>query len=171
MMRWLSSIAVSAALALLGDVSAANATYIFQSFEIPNASQTSAQGIHDAGQIVGYSQDRTTGDYSAFLKSAGGTTTLPSEARYALGINAPGQIVGLTSSVDNGFLYSGGSFSSIVFPGSSLTVATGINASGEIVGIYENPGSSANHGFLDIAGVFTPLDLMFLEAPLRKRSA
>lgn len=49
-----------------------------------------------------------------------------------------------------GFLYSGGSFSTINVPGSIWTVASGINSSGQIVGWF-----STGSGFLDTNGSFS----------------
>jgi probable HAF family extracellular repeat protein len=47
-------------------------------------------------------------------------------------------------------------FTSIDYPGATLTEATGINASGEIVGIWEDA-SSMSHGFIWSGGLFTPI--------------
>ncbi len=81
------------------------------------------------------------------------------------GINASGQVVGSTfNSFSNGtqgnlgFLYSGGSFITLLPPGGVLSSAQAINASGQVVGWYTD--SSGNfHGFLYSAGTFTTIDV------------
>lgn len=56
----------------------------------------------------------------------------------AFGVNASGQVVGYSSL--GGFLYSGGTYTSIDVPGASFTTPFGINAGGQIVG-YSSLGS------------------------------
>jgi probable HAF family extracellular repeat protein len=56
----------------------------------------------------------------------------------------------------HGFLLSGGSFTTLDAPGSTLTLALGINDAGQIVGEYEASGRF--HGFLLSGGSFTTLD-------------
>ena len=58
----------------------------------------------------------------------------------ANGINSTGQIVGsINGTRGGGFLYSGGSFSTINYPGLRAygTVANGINDCGQIVGYFQ----------------------------------
>lgn len=82
----------------------------------------------------------------------------------ANGINTSGQIVGdygytNSGSPSYGFLYSGGQFTQINFPGSAgYTWPNGINARGDIVGYYENdfPGP---HGFLDRGGAYAAINV------------
>src|SRR5579884_3552032 len=82
----------------------------------------------------------------------------------ALGINDGGQIVGdyfnpggnVTFGPYQGFLLSGGSYSTIDFPGSSWTRAFDINNSGQIVG---DEITGQIHGFLLDHGSYTALDV------------
>lgn len=54
------------------------------------------------------------------------------------------------------------SFTTINYPGATVTVPIGINAAGQISGYYENgPGS---HGFLYNGGTFTTIDVPFVAA-------
>src|SRR5208283_4104740 len=79
---------------------------------------------------------------------------------YAYSINDSGQFVGSytnSSGNNDGFLYSGGIYTTIDPPGSASTVAHGINASGKIVGYYTDNGANY-HGFLDSGGVYTTID-------------
>jgi probable HAF family extracellular repeat protein len=79
-------------------------------------------------------------------------------------INASGQIVGYFSNgavengIHHGFLYSGGTYTTIDPPGSTYTDVYSINASGEIVGSYQDASVGASHGFVDNAGTYTTLD-------------
>ena len=72
----------------------------------------------------------------------------------ASGINNGGQIVGsYTASNGNGygFLYSGGTYTTIDDPlASGFTAAQGINSTGQIVGYYND--NSGQHGFLYSGG-------------------
>jgi uncharacterized membrane protein len=75
-------------------------------FSYPGATSTTATGINDWGQIVGYYSDGTT--------SAGG----------------------VTQPADQGFLYASGTMRTIDVPGAPLTDLMAINNVGEIVGSY-----------------------------------
>jgi probable HAF family extracellular repeat protein len=55
-----------------------------------------------------------------------------------------------------GFLLTGGSFSSITFPGADYTEASGINTAGQIVGTYSR--DEKPHGFLLDDGKFSTID-------------
>jgi probable HAF family extracellular repeat protein len=75
---------------------------------VPGARSTSAQGINDAGQIVGFFID-STGNHG-FLDTGGSFTTIDvpgTSFTIANGINDAGQIVGTFESsfaVEHGFL-------------------------------------------------------------------
>ena len=82
----------------------------------------------------------------------------------AVAINAAGQIVGAYVSSGGsspiGFLYSGGSYTTIAPPGSStgFAAAVDINASGKIVGSYSpTNGSGPTFGFLYSGGSYTTI--------------
>lgn len=67
------------------------------------------------------------------------------------GINNAGQIVGSVDHSDfssDGFVLSGGSFTTFSFPGAFGTKAVGINDAGQIVGYYGGCCGAAQHGFL-----------------------
>src|SRR5436190_8143430 len=116
---------------------------------------TFANGINDAGQIVGQFRDASNFAHG-FLLSGGVFTALddPSAARaggtFANGINGSGQVVGSFQGTDfrvHGFLLSGGIFSTIDGPSAPvITDAAGINNQGQIVGTYND--GSREHGFL-----------------------
>ncbi len=137
------------------------ANYLFTTINVPGASLTLANGINNAGQIVGRFSD-AMGTHG-FLLSGGVFTPIDVPGATftdARGINNSGQIVGefVDTTGDHGFLLSGGSFTTINVPGATSTLAKGINDSGQIVGIF--PDATFNiHGFLLSGGVFTPIDV------------
>jgi probable HAF family extracellular repeat protein len=125
----------------------------------------SANGINDAGQIVGF---YANGNQSSFIYDL--TQELVTLIRdgtantYAYGINNAGQVVGWdgpTGNITYGFLYSGGNFTNFSIPsGASQTVALGINSTGQIVGygeIVNSSGQAANEGFIYNGSTFDVL--------------
>ena len=86
-----------------------------------------------------------------------------SDLTEATGINSSGQIVGFYGigfGPTQGFLLSGGVFTTISFPKSNVsTWCEGINDNGDIVGFYIDPtGDGQPHGYVMQGGVFTQLD-------------
>src|SRR6266542_2245758 len=63
-----------------------------------------------------------------------------------------------TAEIFHGFLYTGGTFTTIDVPGAIRTNAFGINDAGQIVGFFQDT-SGGTHGFLEIAGSFTTIDV------------
>jgi probable HAF family extracellular repeat protein len=128
---------------------------------VPGAVATYANGINDAGQIVGYYRDGT--GTHGFLFSGGSYTTLnapASFATYAYGINDARQVVGYYSgnTTHGSFIYSGGSYyTNLISP---IGVATGINASGQIVGFgYGGIPFTGDNGYLQTGSSYTALDV------------
>ncbi len=122
---------------------------------------TIANGINDAGQIVGYFYNGT-GEHG-FLDSGGTFTQIDAPGATdtgASGINDAGQIVGnfFNSTGEHGFLDSGGTFTQIGVPGATVTDVAGINDAGQIVGSFSNGTVMPYHGFLDSGGTFTQID-------------
>jgi probable HAF family extracellular repeat protein len=115
---------------------------------------TQANGINDAGQIVG--QYHNSSGYHGFLYSAGTYTPiddpLATISTVAYDINDAGQIVGFyASNATHGFLYNPNSmnpFTTLDYPGATTTTPTKINASGQVVGLIFNNVGSGEHGFL-----------------------
>ena len=128
-------------------------------------SVSSAYGINDSGQVVGYTS--TAGDtaYHAFLYSGGVMSdlgTLGGSGSSAYGINDSGQVVGYASTagvtVYHAFLYSGGVMSDLGTLGGSFSEAVGINDSGQVVGLADTAGNAAGHAFLYSGGVMSDLN-------------
>lgn len=136
--------------------------YVFREISVPGYGNIRPQGINNLGQVVG-TLASDTGTHGFLLQPQGdwrvgtgpvtGTVTLidyPNAQGSFVGINDSGAIVG---SVDDGtggrkgFLYEGGVFHDVIYPGASITEVTGINNVGTIVGYYSNPGETVTHGF------------------------
>jgi len=111
---------------------------------------TSALGINNLGQIVGYFTD-IWGNQCPFLYSEGKYENIDPQFTLWLGavatdINDAGQIVGEAPEMNEaytyrlGFLYSQGHFRQFDIPNSRDTIATGINNIGQIVGTFTEEG-------------------------------
>ena len=135
---------------------------------------TVATGINNLQQIVGnYSISSGSGRGSyGFLYSGGTYTTIdaPSDTGIpALGIAATASIAGINDlsqivgsyiddNVEQGFLYSGGSYTTLSDPsGDNRTVVTGINDAGQVVGWYDGADGLV-HGFIYSGGSYTTID-------------
>jgi probable HAF family extracellular repeat protein len=140
--------------------------YTFTTINVPSAdNSTQVTGINNAGQIIGYYSDAR--QFHGFLDDGGRfTTTDPpgSVGTQPLGISDAGQIVGMlfptiTASIQRGFLYDQGTFTTINAPVASPSnvgsvLATGINSAGQIVGYFNN-----FQAFLDDHGTFTLINV------------
>ena len=76
-------------------------------------------------------------------------------------INNNNVVVGSYNDTANhmhGYIYSGGTYTAVNYPGAAATAALGINDNNDIVGLYLLPNASATHGFLRHNGVFTTID-------------
>jgi probable HAF family extracellular repeat protein len=125
---------------------------------------TSAQGINDLGQVVGYYAGlyNGVGGTHGFLYTGGTYSTLdaPGATRtQAYGINNAGQISGSYSdgTTNHGFLYNGTTYTTLDVPGADQTSAYGINNAGQVVGSYYSD-ASGGHGFLYSGGTYTNID-------------
>ena len=127
----------------------------FTTIDAPNASSTSANGINDAGEIVGHFAD-ATGRLHGFLRSVNGTFTpfdFPEAGvihTVANDINKMGQIVGYFVDAAgrlNGFLKDGTTLTAFDCQGATGTQIFGINDAGQIVGDYFDATMRA-HGFV-----------------------
>ena len=109
-------------------------------------------GINDAGDIVGYYENRQGID-QAFAFYAGSkfrTMFRFSTGSVASAINERGRIVGwgtVASGATEGWLLEGTRFTNLAYPGAVSTQPSGISDSDEIVGSYEDA-SGKTHGFI-----------------------
>ena len=96
------------------------------------------------------------GQFTSFDLGDGSTCT---DCTAATGINSDGDIVGnyTVNNHTNGYLKSGGNFTTIDYPGGSTrTAALKINSNGDIAGNYTLSGR--RHGYLLKNGRFTSID-------------
>ncbi len=106
--------------------------------------ESKAHALNDIGQVVGWSSD-SIGTKRGFLTSANSpidplSDSLPmlngGTASYAYGINAAGQIAGVTTTAsgDRAYLYSGGTLTDLGTFGGEWAYAYAINGVGHVVG-------------------------------------
>jgi probable HAF family extracellular repeat protein len=107
-------------------VAAQDASYTFETIDVPGARVTQALGINETGQIVGHFYDAIEGH--GFLKNGTTFTTIDvpgAPGTWALGINETGQIVGYFHSgvpeTPHGFVTDGTTFTTIDAPGAMFT--------------------------------------------------
>ena len=132
---------------------------------------TVALGINDNGQIVGTEFRYDAGFFSGFIYENGAYTVLNDSLSYpgrqlthASAINDSGLVVGYYDSSDsfgglvqNGFLFSGGSFTTINDPQGRSTNITGINNAGQFVGHFTDT-NGKEHGFFFSNGAYLTID-------------
>ncbi len=149
-----------------------NFTFTFTPIDFPGAAQSVAGGVNNSGQIVGGYQ-LGDGSRHGFLVSGGTFTAIdnPNAASgtECIGINNLGQIVGAYNlnppetghlfEGQHGFLFDGGTFSTIDFPAGAVTSTTSnrINDSSVVVGLYRTNGPG--NGFEDAGGTFTSVNV------------
>lgn len=130
----------------------------FTTIDFPDAVETKAFGINNAGQIVGFYKD-SSGDVHGFLLDSGTFSSIDfpgaTAESQAFGINNAGQIVGQYDE-KSGFLLDNGSFTTTDFPDADESEALDINNAGQIVGFYRV--GRVVHGFLLENGSFTTID-------------
>ena len=114
-----------------------------------------AQGINNAGQVVGYAY-LDSSSYRGFLSANGPMQNLGvivNGDSGAYGINASGQIAGFSGIMNyqHAMKYSGSSWSDLGTLGGSHSIGWAINASGTVVGYSLNDAGNY-HGFLYSSG-------------------
>ena len=137
----------------------------FTTFDGPGTF-TRADGIDKSGNIVGSYRDANTGLDHGFLRLADSTFTTIDDPDGAQGsringINNAGTMVGdFTDAAGfaHGFVLSGGTFTTVDFPGAASTLLFEINNSGAMVGYWEDA-SHTFHAFEVKNGNFTSIDV------------
>jgi len=126
-------------------------TSVYTDITIPGSFFTIAQGINNAGQVVGSAV--MPGGTQAWLRDPGGSVTLfqiggvPTRAR---GINDVGLITGFmtVAGVNQGWVGTSGGFETLMVPGSDATFPEGINNAGQVVGLFTTSGGTVTRGFI-----------------------
>src|SRR5262245_22643760 len=138
--------------------SAAQADYIITDLGTLGGPGSTARGINNSGQVVGFSTTAGSANNHAFLYdgSLHDLGTLGGNSSDAIGINNSGQVVGYSNTASgrfDAFLYDNGSLidlNSLLPAGSDfayLTIAHAINDNGQIVGDGVTNGGQT-HAFL-----------------------
>jgi parallel beta-helix repeat protein len=135
----------------------------FTIIDYPGSRQTFADGINDAGDIVGgfLGEDN---QWRGYLLRGGTFTVIQypgARLTWALGINSRGDIVGQYNDGQKtlGFLLSQGVFTSLDCPPSRSASAYGINSAGDIAGyVYPQQAGTPAQGVVWKAGVCTQLE-------------
>lgn len=143
----------------------------FTTLRAPGAGTTTAHGINDRGDVVGYSY--IAGSPHGFLYRNGTFSTIDfpqdSISNFAHGINDAGDIVGTfrdTSLNYHGFLLKQGQYTKFDYPGAEgiggdgrgiIASGPAINNVGDIVGTYFGT-DHIGHAFLLRNGIFTNID-------------
>ncbi len=148
--------------------SGGNITYLNAPGTLTSSGGTYANGINDAGQVVGEYATTWAVNQHGYLYQDNTYTTIDdpnagSAGTIAEGINNLGAIVGFyydSSNKVHGFIDIGGAFTTIDNPlGTNGTQLTGINDAGQIVGVYTDSGN-VTHGFVaSLNGVTTNEDV------------
>jgi uncharacterized membrane protein len=127
--------------------------------DIPNATQITANGINDHGQLVGQFNDKN-GVAHGVIWEADSFSQIDYPGMSAINlykINNLGQFVGSVNDPQgtvHGFFYDHGTFSlPLSFPGAGATYTLGLNNRGEIVGTYYRAAKS--YGFQFRAGRYS----------------
>jgi probable HAF family extracellular repeat protein len=119
----------------------------FSNIDVGQNSATFSDGINDSGEIVGATGTIYTTKAFEMVNGTVRVVKFPGSYIYAAAnaVNNHGRVVGWTD--NGGYLYSGGRFESVIFPGAAQTQALGINDKNVIVGWY-NLGTSSYYAFI-----------------------
>jgi probable HAF family extracellular repeat protein len=158
-----ASSALILACAMASVLTAAAVAQSYHEIKVPGSFSTSANGINNKFQVVGFYGDISTGNTRGFLLSNGKYTNIdfPRATGFtaATGINDSGEIVGYFSdSATHGFIDQRGAFTQLDYPGAISTQAQGVNRAGEVVGSYTDANKN-QHGFKYVQGAWTTIDI------------
>lgn len=133
---------------------------VYTQVDYPSTAHNYAFGINDQGHIVGsFSAGAPRGPYHASLRAGGvwSEYDFPGNETDGRAINTAGDIVGIYNAgygtPDHGFLKVGETYTSIDYPGASLTYVFGLNDAGYISGTYRD--ALGLKGFLYANGAYS----------------
>ena len=123
-------------------------------FDVTGFGTSQAYGINDSGVIVGEAAtDTLTGPTVSYVDTQGAFSFLSIPGAYdvfAKGINNIGTVVGgydtEPGGTETGFIFSGGTLTSFLFPDSQFTEVDAVSNTGEIAGTYFDANGN-EHGF------------------------
>jgi probable HAF family extracellular repeat protein len=131
--------------------------------QVPNSKTTSANGINNSNQVVGFYIDQQNLIHG-FLLSNGKYTTIDYPGGVITevdGIDDSGVMVGLYTSSDesvHGWISQNNQFTTIDYPGATDTVPMAISNTGEVVGNWSSQ-PNTQHMFKYVNGTFTAFDI------------
>jgi uncharacterized membrane protein len=143
--------------------------YRYVSFDVPDSTSTSLEGINNFGHIVGNYSSASGG--GAFLYDGSSFIDLPDHNGHEIvphDINELRRIVGTSFSespspgrlVTHGFLLEGDELTIIDFPGAAYTGISSLNNLGDFVGGYVvGPGLGPGLGFVSDGVEFTSIEI------------
>lgn len=118
---------------------------VYTKLDYPGTAHNYAFGINDAGDVVGsFSAVMPRGPYHASLRQGGvwSEFDFPGNETDGRAINNSGNIVGIYNAgfgtPDHGFLKVGENYTSIDYPGASLTYVFGVNDANWVTGTYRD---------------------------------
>jgi probable HAF family extracellular repeat protein len=117
-------------------------SYTIAPIQYPGAVQTTVSGINDQGQTVGIWATDNFAQVGSFIYNSGAFTSIPVGP---VGINDSDQI--LTQIGNIGYIYQGGNYTQINYPGSTSTFVSAISNNGYVTGVW-NDASNAQNAFL-----------------------
>jgi uncharacterized membrane protein len=126
---------------------------LFTPIPVAGSTLVFAQGINDAGQVVGSARFNPGGNFG-FLRETDGsvhTFQVGGASTSARGINNSGVIAGFAvdpaTLVTQAFVGTSAGFELIGVPGAALTAGEAINDAGQVSGLWDD-GSGTTHGFI-----------------------
>lgn len=129
------------------------ATGIFTPIPVTGSTLVFAQGINDAGQVVGSARFTVGGNFG-FLRQTDGsvhTFQVGGHSTSARGINNSGLIAGFAvdpvTATTQAFVGDSSGFELIGVPGATLTAGEAINDAGQVSGLW-NDAAGNTHGFI-----------------------
>ncbi len=136
------------------------------------ATETDTFAVNNAGAIAGDFVDAKGIQHGMILAGkkltsvdhddCANTGGFSSGAIAFYGINSAGAAAGWCTNTKTGvneaFVYAGGKFTTVEFPGSSSTDAIGINDKGDVVGLYVDS-SGVQHGFVKKGSKYSSIDV------------
>ena len=150
-------------------------TYTFTELRNPGSDWTQAWGINTSGQVVTSSYSETAAVTSSFIYQGGAYTAVSGPAgaisTSAFGISDSGAIVGSYSTgwvvesdgsrflgPDSGFIFNGGSYTTINVPGATRTIPRAISPNGRYVsGFYHTETSAFGFLYDTVSASFTSI--------------
>lgn len=134
---------------------------------ISGATSTAVNGINDAGTLIGDYSTSASSSATGFVLAGSTFTPLPAVSGSSViptAISADGSIIVgeyLGISATGGWLYAGGAYTALNYPGATATAPSGVYAHGVVAGTYFTGSATAltAHGFIYRKGTWHSFDV------------